>query len=91
MFMRDLFVEVENFMFLIVPPSSDNEISVLFVLIELLRLVSGSGLREAFFRAIVAWDLCETDGLQTNVVLLMYPFLKNLISSNWDLIFLPLE
>ncbi len=47
--MRDLFVEVENFMFLIVPPSSDNEISVLFVLIELLRLVSGSGLISTFF------------------------------------------
>jgi len=83
--------EVENFMFLIVPPSSDSEISLLFVLIELLRLVSGSGLISTAFNTRLVCDLFGTDGLQTNVVLLMYPFLKNLISSNWDLIFLPLE
>ena len=40
MFVRDLFDEVENFIFLIIPPSSDNEISALFVLIELLKFVS---------------------------------------------------
>ena len=91
MFMRDLFDEVENFMFLIVPPSSNNEISVFFVLIELLRLVSGSGLISTSFNVRLVCDLFGTDGLQTSVALLMYPFLKNLISSNWDLIFLPLE
>ena len=89
--MRDLFNEVENFMFLIVPPSSDSEISLLFVLIELLRLVSGSGLISTTFNARLICDLFGTDGLQTSVALLIYPFLKNLISSNWDLIFLPLE
>ena len=91
MFMRNLFDEVENFMFLIVPPSSDNEISVFFVLIELLRLVSGSGLISTPFNVRLICDLFGTDGLQTSVALLMYPFLKNLRSSNWDLIFFPLE